>query len=165
EGRGTWSGPRPRSRLQPGADGRRRSAKDSVGDARAHAPAVAARRDGRVTEISDVELSVRDGISVARVRGEIDLSNADSIFSTLSRAGAPTTAGLVVDLSGVDYLDSAGVQLLFRLARALGESDRTLRTVVPGDARIRRGLELANVGGQVGVDESEDAALAHVRGL
>jgi anti-anti-sigma factor len=116
-----------------------------------------------VNDISDVEIVVRDGVSVARVRGEIDLSNADSIFSTLARAGAPTTTGLIVDLSQVDYLDSAGVRLLFRLARALGEADRTLRTVVPGDATIRRVLELANVEEQIGVDENEDAALAHVR--
>jgi anti-anti-sigma factor len=116
-----------------------------------------------VTDISEVEVLVRDGVSVARVRGEIDLSNADSIFSTLARAGAPTSTGLVVDLSQVEYLDSAGVRLLFRLARALGEADRTLRTVVPGDATIRRVLELANVEERFGVDESEDAALANVR--
>lgn len=116
-----------------------------------------------MNELSDVELLVRDGVSVARVRGEIDLSNADSIFSTLARAGAPATDGLIVDLSGVDYLDSAGVRLLFRLARALGEANRTLRTVVPGDATIRRVLELANMEEQIGVDESEDAALASVK--
>jgi anti-anti-sigma factor len=116
-----------------------------------------------VNDLSEVEVLVRDGVSVARVRGEIDLSNADSVFSTLARAGAPTADGLIVDLSGVEYLDSAGVRLLFRLARALGESNRTLRTVVPGDATIRRVLELANLQEQIGVDESEDSALAHVK--
>ena len=116
-----------------------------------------------MTELSEVEIRVRDGVSVARVRGEIDLSNADSIFSTLARAGAPTNTGLIVDLSEVAYLDSAGVRLLFRLARALGEANRTLRTVVPGDATIRRVLELANMHEQIGVDESEDAALDSLR--
>ena len=116
-----------------------------------------------MSEISDVEILDREGVSVARVHGEIDLSNADSIFSTLASAGAPPTGGLIVDLSDVGYLDSAGVRLLFRLARALGETDRALRTVVPGDANIRRVLELANVHEQIGLDESEDAALARVR--
>ena len=115
------------------------------------------------SEISEIEVLDRDGVSVARVRGEIDLSNADSIYSTLAHAGEPTAPGLIVDLSGVDYLDSAGVRLLFRLARTLGDDDRRLRTVVPGDARIRRVLELANAQEQIGVDESEDAAFANVR--
>jgi anti-anti-sigma factor len=117
-----------------------------------------------VNELSDVEILMRDGVSVARVRGEIDLSNADAIFSTLARAGASAPDGVIVDLSEVEYLDSAGVRLLFRLARALGEANRTLRTVVPGDATIRRVLELANMQEQIGVDESEDAALASVKG-
>jgi anti-anti-sigma factor len=116
-----------------------------------------------VNELSDVEVLERDGVSVARVRGEIDLSNADSIFSTLARAGAPATSGLIVDLSEVDYLDSAGVRLLFRLARALGEANRPLRTIVPGDATIRRVLELANMHEQIGVDEDEDAAFEYVK--
>jgi anti-anti-sigma factor len=102
-------------------------------------------------------------VSVARIRGEIDLSNADGIYSTLTRGDSRALRGLIVDLSDVDYLDSAGVRLLFRLARAMGETEQVLRTVVPGDAAIRRVLELANAEDHIGVDESEDTAFANVR--
>jgi len=112
-------------------------------------------------ELSGVHVFARDGVPIVRLEGEIDLSNADSLFSTLARVGA-TGQGLIVDLSDVDYLDSAGVRLLFRLARALAEEDRVLRAVVPANATIRRVLELANMEEQIAVDESEEAALASV---
>jgi anti-anti-sigma factor len=48
--------------------------------------------------------------------GEIDLSNADSFLDTLGQAASEAAAGggrLVVDLTRVEYLDSAGVHALF----------------------------------------------------
>lgn len=62
-----------------------------------------------------LELSTRrgpDGIPVVTAIGEIDLSNADRFRSALSQAAADH-GRLVVDLTGVQYLDSAGVHALF----------------------------------------------------
>jgi anti-sigma B factor antagonist len=58
-----------------------------------------------------------DGAPVLTAVGEIDMSNADTFATALtdavtSAAGAP----LVVDLSAVDYLDSAGLSALFEQA-------------------------------------------------
>jgi anti-anti-sigma factor len=49
------------------------------------------------------------------VAGEIDMSNADRFRDALGlAAGAAADGGsFVVDLSGVEYLDSAGVHVLF----------------------------------------------------
>jgi anti-anti-sigma regulatory factor len=38
---------------------------------------------------------------------------------------------LIVDLSGTRYLDSAGIDMLFRLAQSLGQRRATLRLVIP----------------------------------
>jgi anti-sigma B factor antagonist len=67
-----------------------------------------------------------DGIPVVTVAGEIDMSNAERFRDALglaaaSAASSAATAGgggagdgsFVVDLTGVDYLDSAGVHALF----------------------------------------------------
>ena len=65
-----------------------------------------------------LELSVRpaaDGTAVLRAVGEIDMSNAAAFSDALSEAGAGT-ADFVVDLSAVDYLDSAGLTVLLRHA-------------------------------------------------
>ena len=68
-----------------------------------------------------LELSTRpgaDGIPVVTVAGEIDMSNADRFRDALGLAAAAAAAtadggSFVVDLTGVKYLDSAGVHVLF----------------------------------------------------
>ena len=115
-------------------------------------------------ELSDVELIARDGVPVASVSGEIDLSNADSTLTTLVDVVDEDSGGLIVDLSGLDYLDSAGVRLLFRLGKAVGDSGGGLRAVVPRDAQIRRVLELADVEQMLALDETVDAAINAVNG-
>ena len=67
-----------------------------------------------------LELSTRpgpDGIPVVTVAGEIDMSNADRFRDALALAAADADGGsFVVDLTGVEYLDSAGVHALFEHA-------------------------------------------------
>ena len=67
-----------------------------------------------------LELSTRpgaDGIPVVTVAGEIDMSNADRFRDALGLAAANADGGpFVVDLTGVEYLDSAGVHALFEHA-------------------------------------------------
>ena len=62
-----------------------------------------------------LELSTRrspDGTPVVTAVGEIDMSNADRFRDALGLA-APDGGRFVVDLSAVDYLDSAGINALF----------------------------------------------------
>jgi len=53
-----------------------------------------------------------DGISVVTAVGEIDMSNAATFREALTQAAA-ADGRLVVDLTGVEYLDSAGLTVLF----------------------------------------------------
>lgn len=53
-----------------------------------------------------------DGAQVLTAVGEIDMSNAGSFREALNRASA-ADGRLVVDLTGVEYLDSAGLTVLF----------------------------------------------------
>lgn len=82
---------------------------------------------------------------VVRMRGEIDLSNADAMAKVAEGAVPNSAQGLVLDLSEVTYLDSTGLRLVFRLARRLGDRQQALRLVVPEAARIARVLEFAGV--------------------
>ncbi|GAA2722430.1 STAS domain-containing protein [Cellulomonas aerilata] len=83
---------------------------------------------------------------VARMTGEVDLSNVEDLGRRLERSVSNRARGLVLDLSGVTYLDSTGLRLIYRLARQLGDRQQRLRLVVPDDSRIRRVLTLAGVG-------------------
>ena len=82
---------------------------------------------------------------VARLSGDIDLSNVDHLAKGLDAAVANHALGLVVDLSAVTYIDSTGVRLLFRLARRLRDRQQALHLVVPEGAKIRRILELSGL--------------------
>ena len=65
-----------------------------------------------------LKLSTRpdgDGTTVLSAVGEIDMSNAAGFRDALSQAGAGD-AGFVVDLTGVNYLDSAGLTALLPYA-------------------------------------------------
>jgi anti-anti-sigma factor len=83
---------------------------------------------------------------VARMTGAIDLSNVDRLGRQVEDSVSNRARGLVLDLSGVTYLDSTGLRLIYRLARRLGDRQQRLRLVVPDDSRIRRVLTLAGVG-------------------
>ncbi|MFE4860713.1 STAS domain-containing protein [Streptomyces sp. NPDC056670] len=50
-----------------------------------------------------------DGAELLVADGEIDMSNAGELAAALARTAGP----LVLDLSGVEYLDSAGLSVLF----------------------------------------------------
>lgn len=52
----------------------------------------------------------QDGTAVLTAAGEIDMSNAGQLRDALAQAGA---GPLIVDLTAVDYLDSAGLTVLF----------------------------------------------------
>jgi anti-anti-sigma factor len=51
---------------------------------------------------------------------------------------------LVVDMSGLTFLDSSGVRFLLEL-KARSEHDRSMLRIVPGPLQVRRGLEIAGV--------------------
>ncbi|RAJ38385.1 anti-anti-sigma factor [Kitasatospora sp. SolWspMP-SS2h] len=53
-----------------------------------------------------------DGTAVLTAVGEIDMSNTADLADALDRIQGP----LVLDLSAVEYLDSAGLSVLFRHA-------------------------------------------------
>ena len=82
---------------------------------------------------------------VVRMRGEIDLANVEDLYKVAADAVSNRDTGLVLDLSGVTFLDSTGLRLVFRLARRLGDRQQSLRLVVPEGARIARVLDFAGV--------------------
>ena len=111
------------------------------------------------------ELAVSDGgdIVVARLKGEIDLSNARDLGADLVGAVPNSALGLVVDLTATSYLDSSGVHLLFDLADRLRRRQQQLRVVVPEGAPIRRVLRIVEMGDAVPVLATVDEAVASVR--
>ena len=98
-----------------------------------------------MTEVPNLIIAGENGVVVASLSGEIDLSNATEITDALL-GGVPNEAlGLVIDLSGVSYLDSAGVRMLAELDHRLGWRAQALRIVAPEESRSRRVLAIAGL--------------------
>ena len=74
------------------------------------------------------------GEIVFSLEGEVDLSNADAVEADI-RAGLDDESKIIIDLTRTEYLDSAGLRLLFALARSVGDR---LSVVIPESSPLRR---------------------------
>jgi anti-sigma B factor antagonist len=114
--------------------------------------------------LADVSFSSDGNIVVASLRGEIDMSNAGELGDTIGRALTNDALALVLDLTGVEYLDSAGIHVIYELHERLRTRGQDIRVVIAPDALIGEALRLADVPRAVGVADSVEAALVSLRG-
>ena len=103
------------------------------------------------------------GVLLARVTGDLDLSNLHAVHTALVDATTNEALGLVVDLSGVAFLDSSGVETLFRLQRSLAIRQQRFAVAIPPDAMVRRALEISGAQSEMTLCPSVEAAVAAVR--
>jgi anti-anti-sigma factor len=111
-------------------------------------------------KLGDVQFSDHEQVVVARLTGEIDLSNADGIEGAIAEATPNHVLALILDVSALDYLDSAGIHLIYRLREKLRARGQTLRLVIPPDSPANDALRLAGVSRNVETVETLDAAMA-----
>jgi anti-sigma B factor antagonist len=86
-----------------------------------------------------------DEVSVFTVTGELDLAVAAAAQEALEPAFADPTGLLVIDLTGLEFIDSSGISLLYALARSRPDLE-TLRLVPSRFAGVNRMLDLTAVG-------------------
>jgi anti-anti-sigma factor len=67
--------------------------------------------------------------------------------------------GMVLDLTEVDYLDSAGIQLIYHLREGLRARGQALSLVIPPGSAVDDALRLAGVKGQAQTFEAIADAL------
>lgn len=92
-----------------------------------------------------VTVSMHDAVPVARVRGELDLSNVAQVRTAIASSVTNTTPALVVDLSDLTYMDSRGVHLLFELTERLTQTQQQMLVVVPAASPIRRLIAITHL--------------------
>ena len=97
---------------------------------------------------------------IARLTGEVDLSNANSIEIAVAEATPNHALALILDVSAVDYLDSAGIHLIYRLREKLRARGQGLRLVIPAHSPANDALRLAGVWRNIETSETLDAALS-----
>jgi anti-anti-sigma factor len=109
--------------------------------------------------LGDVEIELQDSVLVARLTGEVDLSNVRGIEDAIAAATPNHVMRVVVDLGPLDYLDSAGIQLLYRLREHLQVRGQELRLVIAEDSPAADALRLAGVMDQLTISGTLREAL------
>jgi anti-anti-sigma factor len=104
-----------------------------------------------------------DGVLLARLAGDLDVSNLHAVHTALVDATPNDALGLVVDLEDVLFLDSSGVETLFRLHRSLSIRQQRFAVAIPPDAVIRRALEISGATSELAICGSVQDALAVLR--
>jgi anti-sigma B factor antagonist len=105
-----------------------------------------------------VALENRDGTAVLRVDGALDLALAPKLRQLAERAARWAPAVLVIDLTGVTFLASAGMAELVRAHRGRTVS-APLRVVATGRITLRP-LELTRLTDEFAIYPSLSEALA-----
>lgn len=120
---------------------------------------------GEIEEYQSVPGSVTvgevRGVRVAMMQGEVELASVQGLGVELEAAMVPAGGALVIDLTDVTYLDSAGVHLLFRLAHRHHEAGGMTR-LVAGPGPVRRVLELTGIEATMGIDATVDEAIERI---
>lgn len=95
--------------------------------------------------LGDVEVRVEDSLLIARLTGEIDLSNAGSIEEAISTAIPNHAKAIILDLTDLEYIDSAGIGLIYRLREKLQVRGQELKLVIGAGSLAADALRLAGV--------------------
>lgn len=84
------------------------------------------------------------GATVVSPEGDIDLSRSPALRATLRQAQSAKPGRLVVDLSGVDYMDSSGVATLVE-ALQMARRNNTKMVLCGMKDRVRSIFEIARL--------------------
>jgi anti-anti-sigma factor len=115
-------------------------------------------------ELATLRVRERGGIVLAVVEGEIDLSNAPGLQGELTAAGPNSAGGLLLDLTGIEFLDSSGVHMLYDIADRLATRQQRFAVVLEANAPPRRAIELSGVEPAAWLHTDQSAALAAIGG-
>ena len=94
-----------------------------------------------------------DTVRIA-LAGEIDMDNARQVEQGITGAIGNQLTAVTLDLSGLEYIDSAGIRVLFTLANRLTILQIALRLVVPERSPIRKAIDLSGLAAAVPVHSS-----------
>jgi anti-sigma B factor antagonist len=112
--------------------------------------------EGDATPVAGVE--ERNGAVIVRLAGELDLYNAPTLRDELLKAADGSPERLVVDLSGLTFIDSTGLGVLIE-ARTRLTNRRAFLLAAPG-LETRRALEISGLDRHFSVHDSVADALA-----
>lgn len=111
-----------------------------------------------------VEVSEIDGMPVVHAYGEIDLYTVPEFDQALKDVVTRGTYAIIVDLTDISYLDSAGLSALLSAYRKLSARNAVMYVVAPPHSPgVRRALEITRLNMLMKVHDTLDSALRDLR--
>lgn len=98
------------------------------------------------------------GAAVVEVVGELDLATVAQWEARVEHA-ATNTHAVVLDLSDLQFVDSAGVHSLFRMLAAFDARSKQLLIVAPRGSSVRRVLDILDLATLAPVSDTRAEAL------
>ena len=92
----------------------------------------------------EVEMAGEQTLRIA-LCGEVDLANVSTVEADLLAAISNQLADVVLDVSEMTYIDSAGLRALFALGARLDTLQIGFHLIVPPGSTVRRVVELSGL--------------------
>jgi anti-sigma B factor antagonist len=99
----------------------------------------------------------REGAVVVHLAGELDLHNADEVRGALLDAAASGPKRIVIDMAGVEFVDSTALGVLVEVRSKVG---RDCLLLAAPQIEARRTLQVSGLDRHLPVHDSVDEALA-----
>ncbi len=109
--------------------------------------------------MAEIQVTQREPVVLVEVNGRVDSSNANELGETLMELIDDGHRHLVVSLTGVDYMSSAGLRELVSPLKRVRRENGDIRLVQPSP-RVREVLELTGLDTIFQIYESSSEALA-----
>ena len=113
--------------------------------------------------LADVAIEREDKTVVAVLTGEVDMSNAASVRQEIAGSVTPDDDALLVDLSELSFIDSAGLHTLIELGTVLHERRQQLLLCVSHGSTIERAMEIVGLPRAVSVHSDRGEAMEAAR--
>ena len=113
--------------------------------------------------MADVRFEREEETVIAVVTGEVDMSNAATVRQQIAESVTPDDDAVIVDLSELSFIDSAGLHSLIELGTVLDERRQKLLLCLPPGSTIRRAIEIIGLPHAVSVYSDRGEAMEAVR--
>ena len=113
--------------------------------------------------MAEVRFEREDETVVALLTGEVDMSNATAVRQEIAESVTPDDEALIVDLSELSFIDSAGLHSMIELGTVLDERRQHLLLCLPPKSTIRRAIEIIGLPHAVSVYSDRGEAMDAVR--
>jgi anti-sigma B factor antagonist len=91
-----------------------------------------------------LETSLAGRATVVALRGELDLAGATALEQELARLDEDAPEAVVLDLRGVEFMDSSGLRVIATNALSAQERGRRF-ALVPGAAQVMRVFDITRM--------------------